>query len=123
MWQLEKKNLVSNVPVVVEMGAGTIHANGMQMSNDGNTILFLNGVKARFNQTMTKETRPHDPEVSGFSLRPCASWLAALHGAESILTPVKVEANEMEIVDADKQAIFRGNVDAMRGSQKIAAMS
>jgi lipopolysaccharide export system protein LptA len=42
-----------------------------------------------------------------------------LHGAESILTPVEVEANEMEIVDVDKQAIFRGNVDAVRGSQKI----
>jgi lipopolysaccharide export system protein LptA len=42
-----------------------------------------------------------------------------LHGAESILTPVEVEANEMEIVDVDKQAIFRGNVDAVRGNQKI----
>lgn len=42
-----------------------------------------------------------------------------LHAAESILTPVEVEANEMEIVDADKQAIFRGSVDAVRGSQKI----
>jgi lipopolysaccharide export system protein LptA len=42
-----------------------------------------------------------------------------LLGAETILTPVEVEANEMEIVDADKQAIFRGNVDAVRGSQKI----
>ncbi len=42
-----------------------------------------------------------------------------LRGAETILTPVEVEANEMEIVDVDKQAIFRGNVDAVRGSQKI----
>lgn len=43
--------------------------------------------------------------------------VAPLHAAESVLTPVEVEANEMEIVDADKQAIFRGNVDAVRGSQ------
>jgi LPS export ABC transporter protein LptC len=50
---LEQKNLVSNVPVVVEMGTGTIHANGLLVSNDGNNIKFLNGVKARFNQTMT----------------------------------------------------------------------
>ncbi|MEP7174151.1 MAG: LPS export ABC transporter periplasmic protein LptC [Aestuariivirga sp.] len=49
---LEQKNLVSNVPVVVEMDAGTIHANGLQVSNDGNNIKFLNGVKARFNQTV-----------------------------------------------------------------------
>lgn len=57
--ELEKKNLVSNVPVVVEMEAGTINANGLQVSNDGNNIKFLNGVKARFNQTMKKgDTTP-----------------------------------------------------------------
>ena len=52
--QLEQKNLVSNVPVVVEMEAGTINANGLQVSNDGNNVKFLNGVKARFNQTVEK---------------------------------------------------------------------
>jgi lipopolysaccharide export system protein LptC len=57
--QLEQKNLVSDVPVVVEMDAGTISANGLQVSNDGHNIKFLNGVKARFNQTMTKgDTTP-----------------------------------------------------------------
>lgn len=45
---LEQKNLVSNVPVVVETSTGTITANGMQVSNDGNNIKFLNGVKAKF---------------------------------------------------------------------------
>lgn len=56
---LEKKNLVSNVPVVVEMETGTITANGLQVSNDGNNIKFLNGVKARFNQKLTKgDTTP-----------------------------------------------------------------
>src|SRR5436190_9853485 len=44
---------------------------------------------------------------------------APLHAAETVSTPVEVEANEMEIVDVNKQAIFRGNVDAVRGSQKI----
>lgn len=39
--------------------------------------------------------------------------------AEKISTPVEVEANEMEIIDADKQAIFRGKVNAVRGSQNI----
>ena len=52
--ELEKKNLVSNVPVVVEMDAGTINANGLQVSNDGNNIKFLNGVKARFSETDNK---------------------------------------------------------------------
>ncbi|HUQ35014.1 MAG TPA: LPS export ABC transporter periplasmic protein LptC [Aestuariivirga sp.] len=56
--ELQNKNLVSDVPVVVEMEAGTINANGLQVSNDGNNIKFLNGVKARFNQTMTKGDNP-----------------------------------------------------------------
>lgn len=44
---------------------------------------------------------------------------ASSHAAEKISTPVEVEANEMEIIDADKQAIFRGKVNAVRGSQNI----
>jgi hypothetical protein len=51
---MEKKNLVSNVPVVVEMDSGTITANGLQITNDGKNILFLNGVKARFTETAKK---------------------------------------------------------------------
>ena len=51
---MEKKNLVSDVPVVVEMGSGTIRANGLQITNDGKNILFLNGVKARFTETENK---------------------------------------------------------------------
>jgi LPS export ABC transporter protein LptC len=51
---IETKNLVANVPVLVEMGSGTITANGLKISNDGKNILFLNGVKARFTETAKK---------------------------------------------------------------------
>ena len=51
---MEKKNLVSNVPVVVELKSGTITANGLQISNDGKNILFLNGVKAHFQEIAKK---------------------------------------------------------------------
>jgi hypothetical protein len=52
--EMEKKNLVANVPVLVEMGSGTITANGLKISNDGKNILFLNGVKARFTEAAKK---------------------------------------------------------------------
>ena len=42
-----------------------------------------------------------------------------LRATEKVSLPVEVEANEMEIIDADKQAIFRGSVDAVRGDQHI----
>ena len=54
--------------------------------------------------------------VSAFAL---ALTALPLQAAETVSTPVEVEANEMEIIDADKQAIFRGKVNAVRGSQNI----
>ena len=42
-----------------------------------------------------------------------------LRGAEKVSLPVEVEANEMEIIDADRQAIFRGKVEAVRGDQQM----
>ena len=54
--------------------------------------------------------------VSAFAL---ALMGLPLRGAEKVSQPVEVEANEMEIVEADKQAIFRGLVDAVRGDEHI----
>ena len=44
----EQKTLKSSVPVDVDFGAGTVHANGVEITDDGKRILFLNSVKARF---------------------------------------------------------------------------
>jgi lipopolysaccharide export system protein LptC len=51
---VEEKRLVSDSPVAVSFGAGTVSANGMQITDDGARILFLNGVKARFDATQAK---------------------------------------------------------------------
>ena len=56
--------------------------------------------------------------VSAFAL---ALMGMPLRGAEKVPLPVEVEANEMEIIEADKQAIFRGLVDAVRGEEHIRA--
>ena len=49
-----EKRLTSNVPVAVELSTGTINANGVEITNDGNNILFLNGVKAHFKSSNSK---------------------------------------------------------------------
>ncbi|MFZ5674062.1 MAG: LPS export ABC transporter periplasmic protein LptC [Pseudomonadota bacterium] len=49
-----EKRLTSDVPVVVEMSNGTINANGVEITNDGNNILFLNGVKAHFGSSKSQ---------------------------------------------------------------------
>ena len=48
---VEDKQLTSGVPVNVTFGTGNIRANGLQITDDGSRILFLNGVKAQFNAT------------------------------------------------------------------------
>jgi lipopolysaccharide export system protein LptC len=50
--KIESKTMASDSPVEVDMnGGGTIAAHGMQITDDGAKILFLNGVKARFGAT------------------------------------------------------------------------
>jgi len=49
-----EKRLTSDVPVQVQLSDGTINANGVQITNDGNNILFLNGVKAHFGSSKSQ---------------------------------------------------------------------
>ena len=42
------KKLTADTAVSAQFGSGTVDANGMQITDDGARILFLNGVKARF---------------------------------------------------------------------------
>lgn len=56
---VEEKRLTSDTPVDVTMPTGTIRANGLEISDDGARILFLNGVKARFSGEAAKgDTQP-----------------------------------------------------------------
>jgi LPS export ABC transporter protein LptC len=45
---LEQKSLTSDGPVTVIFADGSISANGLAVTNDGNNILFTRGVKAHF---------------------------------------------------------------------------
>lgn len=45
---VNEKKLTSDTAVTANFASGTVDANGMQITDDGARILFLNGVKARF---------------------------------------------------------------------------
>lgn len=45
---LKEKRLYAKVPVIVIFDRGAIQANGVDISNNGNRVLFFNGVKTRF---------------------------------------------------------------------------
>lgn len=54
-----EKKLTSGSPVTANFASGTVNANGMQITDDGARILFLNGVKAHFSATDGKgDTNP-----------------------------------------------------------------
>lgn len=56
---VKEKKLVADTPVTAQFGSGTVDANGMQITDDGARILFLNGVKARFTAAEGKgDTNP-----------------------------------------------------------------
>ncbi len=46
---LKEKRLYAKVPVTVIFDRGTIRANGVDISDNGNRVLFFGGVKTRFN--------------------------------------------------------------------------
>lgn len=56
---VKDKKLTTNSAVTAQFGSGTVNANGMQITDDGARILFLNGVKARFTAAEGKgDTNP-----------------------------------------------------------------
>lgn len=50
--------LSSESPVAVTFRQGTVHANGLKITDDGAHILFFNGVKAHFDATQTPGATP-----------------------------------------------------------------
>ena len=56
---VKDKRLTADTPVTASFASGTVDANGMQITDDGARILFLNGVKARFSAQQGKgDTNP-----------------------------------------------------------------
>ena len=56
---VKEKKLTSDTAVTADFASGTVNANGMQITDDGARILFLNGVKARFTASEGKgDTNP-----------------------------------------------------------------
>jgi lipopolysaccharide export system protein LptC len=56
---VKEKKLTSNVPVTVGLkGGSTIEAGGVEISDDGNRILFVNRVKATFKRSASKGDGP-----------------------------------------------------------------
>ena len=54
---LKEKRLYAKVPVTVIFDRGTIQANGIDISDNGNRVLFFDGVKTRFDSESAPVSR------------------------------------------------------------------
>jgi lipopolysaccharide transport protein LptA/LPS export ABC transporter protein LptC len=100
---LTKQNLVvSKEPVTVEMPGGTIRSNEMTLHNDTRKVVFLNAVVAHL-------VPADQPKPAAAPKTSAAPLLSATSG------PIDITADKLEIDDAQKTAVFSGNVRAVQG--------
>ncbi|MDX2307661.1 MAG: LPS export ABC transporter periplasmic protein LptC [Hyphomicrobium sp.] len=96
----------SRQPVKVAFPAGTITSKEMTLRQKAREITFVNAVVAKL-------TPPKDAAAS----QPVAGAPAKLFGASD--TPVDITASRLDIKDAEKKAIFTGNVKASQAGSQL----
>jgi lipopolysaccharide transport protein LptA/LPS export ABC transporter protein LptC len=100
---LTKQNLVvSKEPVTVEMPGGTIRSNEMTLHNKTRKVTFLNAVVAHL-------VPSEPPKAATAAAASAAPMISATNG------PIDITADKLEIDDAQKSAVFSGNVRAVQG--------
>ncbi len=62
---LKEKRLYAKVPVKVVFAQGTIHSNGVDITDNGARVLFFGGVKTHFDASSQKDTSSLKPAASG----------------------------------------------------------
>ena len=100
----------SKTPVKVSFPAGTITSNEMTLRQKAREITFVENVRASLKP-------PRDAASSASAQPPPAAASEKLFGASD--TPVDITAARLDIKDADKLAIFTGNVRAIQAGSVI----
>jgi LPS export ABC transporter protein LptC/lipopolysaccharide transport protein LptA len=109
---LMKDNRVTSLePVAIDMAAGQIRANSMDMLQAARQVTFANGVMTRL--------KP-EPKAAGTSAKPAtpASGQRMVGSGDG---PVDVASRTLKVDDAKKTAIFTGDVVATQGEAALRA--
>lgn len=109
---LKDNRIVSNQPVAIDMTAGQIRANQMELLQSARQATFGNGVMTRLKpQPKPAGTSPKAPAVAGST--------ASSRMIGSTDSPVDVASQTLRIDDAKKTAIFAGEVVAKQGESTL----
>lgn len=102
--------IVSTQPVAIDMPAGQVRANEMDLRHGAKQVLFSNGVITRLKPEARKT-----PET----VKPVAAAGAAPKLIGSGEGPVDVASQTLDVDDAKKIAIFNGDVVATQGEATL----
>lgn len=97
---MKESRVVSDDPATVEMPSGTLHGNTMVLLQKTRELTFDGGVTAQFQP----QNRPEQGAGDGAQPQSMASLIASGDG------PINVTAPKLTIYDAQKIALFTGNV-------------
>jgi LPS export ABC transporter protein LptC/lipopolysaccharide transport protein LptA len=107
---IKENRIVSTEPVAIDMTAGQIRANEMDLRQAAKQVTFANGVVTRL-KVEAKPVEVAAKPVAAGGLRP----LGAGDG------PVDVSSHTLNVDDAKKTAIFTGDVVAKQGDATLRA--
>ncbi len=105
---LKESRIVSKEPVAIDMAAGQIRANEMELLQSVRQAIFGNGVRTRLR-----------PEPRAAAPAPAAIQASPNRTIEASDSPVDVESHTLRIDDSKKTAVFTGDVIARQGEATL----
>ena len=109
---MKENRIVTTQPVAIDMSAGQIRANEMDMRQGDKQVVFGNGVMTRLKPEARAATAgPKAPATAGGVAGP--RMIGATDG------PVDVSSNTLTVDDAKKTAVFVGSVIAKQGEATL----
>lgn len=103
----KENTLVSKVPVAVEFTGGSVKSNEMTLRHKAREITFVDNVVARMVPDKAKTPNPAAAPASSAQM------------FETSDAPLDITSSRLDIKDADKTAIFTGNVKAVQNDQSL----
>ena len=107
---LKENRIVSKQPVAIEMAAGQVRANEMDLLQNAKQAMFANGVVTRL--------KP-EPKPATAAQKQAGNGGARMIGAAD--APVDIVSHTLRVDDTKKTAVFAGNVAAKQGDATLTA--
>lgn len=107
---MKESRIISKQPVAIDMAAGQVRANEMEIKQTTKQVMFGNGVMTRL--------KP-EPRPAGAAPKATANGGPRMVGASD--APVDIASRTLHVDDLKKTAVFTGDVVAKQGEATLSA--